>query len=185
MNARCHAARRCVVNVWFRHRQQGYPVLPQLGKRKARTPEQVGDDRRKERESYALRYPNRSAEKIEKDRERNRAKYQVRQAKLAEAERLKNVEGLDLKTGLQISLLAHRLVEGASLYDMRDGDIVYPKSQDPFAALRQLHKRFSPIVEAEQERISALADEQRTAEKVLLTERLRREEAKPNKQVRR
>ena len=111
--------------------------------------------------------------------------WEKRNAKLTERERLKNIEGLDLKTGLQISLLAHRLVEGASLYDMRKGDVIYPNSQNPFAALRQLQKRFAPIVKAEQARISALEGEHRTAEKALLSERLRREEAKPKKQVRR
>jgi hypothetical protein len=32
MNARRHAARRCVVKVWFRHGEQSYPILTQLGK---------------------------------------------------------------------------------------------------------------------------------------------------------
>jgi hypothetical protein len=104
--------------------------------------------------------------------------------KLRDAERLLNVEALDLKTGLRVSLLAHRFVEGASLYDMRNGDVVYPKSQDPFAALRQLRQRFSATIQDEQTRITALPGEQRQSEKLKLIARLKHEEAKPQKKAR-
>lgn len=114
----------------------------------------------------------------------NVLRWKSQRERLNGAKRLENIEGLDLKTGLRVSLLAHRFVEGAKLYDMREGDIVYPNSQDPFAALRQLKQRFSPTIEAEQTRIAALTGEQRRIEKAQLSARLSTEEAKPKKTTR-
>jgi hypothetical protein len=121
---------------------------------------------------------------LEQVREQNKQGGRRRQANVRLAGRLKNVEGLDLKTGLQVSLLAHRFLEGADLYGMRDGDVIYPGSQDPYSALRQLQSRFSSIVGIEQARIAALPVEQRQSEKLNLIARLRGEEAKPKKTVR-
>jgi hypothetical protein len=126
----------------------------------------------------------RRAKYFPKIQEANRKRYVREREKLAEAERLKNVEGLDLKTGLRVSLLAHRFVEGAKPYDMKDGDVIYPGSQDPSSALRQLQSRFSAIIQIEQTRIRALPLEQRQSEKLNLIQRLRAEEAKPKKTVR-
>jgi integrase/recombinase XerD len=60
-------------------------------RRERRTLEQRAQDNKKQRESWARRYANRSPEEIRRDRERNRATYcnratyRARQAKLAEA----------------------------------------------------------------------------------------------------
>lgn len=59
----------------------------------ARTPKQIEEDRRKAREAYARRYPNRSPEKVQKDGERSKAKYKAMRARIAEAD--------DLRAGIE------------------------------------------------------------------------------------
>jgi hypothetical protein len=139
----------------------------------ARTPEQIEEDNRKQRESYARRYPNRSPEKVEKDTERSRVKYRATQAKLAKADRLKNVEGLDLKTGLRVSLAAGLLAEGATPYLMRDE--VYPDAKDPLDSIKKLLSNRAAPIDAEKLRFAGLPEDQRRAEIEDLRVRLHRE----------
>ncbi len=112
-----------------------------------------------------------------KSRERVR-KFMARQR--AKAERLQNLEGIEFKTGLLISLTAHGWHRGAkSLYEMRDS--IYPDSTDALSAIKKLGQRFDHIIEDERRRIAKFPDEQMRAEEKDLKTRLNRELAKSKK----
>lgn len=128
--------------------------------RAARTPEEVELDAKKQAEQ----------------KQRRRA---AELAKLAERDRLKNVQGLDLKTGLRASLAAHRASRGKKPYQMASD--IYPDSSDPFNAIKQLFRRIHPVIKDEQQRVADLTDDQRETEVNDLEARLKRELAKPLK----
>jgi hypothetical protein len=102
-----------------------------------------------------------------------------RNRNLAELERLKNVEGLDLKTGLRVSLAAHRDLAHKSQYQMAPD--IYPDSSDPFNAIKQLFRRLRPVIEDEKQRVTKLTDDERQRDAEDLEARLKLELAKPPK----
>jgi hypothetical protein len=105
--------------------------------------------------------------------------WEKQQAKLAEAERLRNLEGLDLKTKLRVSLLAYRLLGDANLYAAME--YVYPDSGGPYNAVKQLERRFHAVIEDEKKRLAKLSDDQQRLEAEHLHARLLRETSKPKK----
>jgi hypothetical protein len=109
-----------------------------------------------------------------------RRKYAARdRAKLAEAVRLKNVEGLDLKTGLRASLAAHMTLIGKKPYQMASD--IHPDSSNPFDATKKLFRRQPVVIADEKQRIAKLASDERQREAINLGERLHHELAKPQK----
>ena len=98
-----------------------------------------------------------------------------------EALRLKNLEGLDIKTGLRLSLAAHRLAAGINPYQMAPD--VYPDSSDPGNAIKQLVRRFQVVPDEEKQRIMKLEESQRKSEAQEIRARLHVELAKPQKKT--
>ncbi len=84
--------------------------------------------------------------------------------------RLKNLEGLDLISGLRLSLASHFSLDGLTLYAMRDD--VYPDSVDSYAAIKRLFTNHKLRIEAEKGRITKLSDDQRQTEVQSLRSRL-------------
>jgi hypothetical protein len=104
-------------------------------------------------------------------KEKSKERWAERKRTLAEAERLKNVEGLDLKTGIRVSLAACLSLEGANPYVMRNE--IYPDAADSFDSVKKLFSsnRVSNI-EAEKRRMAKLPEDQRRAEGDHLRRRL-------------
>jgi hypothetical protein len=96
-----------------------------------------------------------------------------------EAKRLRNVEGLDLTTGLRASLTAHGQFDGTRPVEL--AIYLYPGSDDPFGAHKQLKRRQSVAIKDEIARVGKLSDDQRRAEKADLRARLDRELTAANK----
>jgi hypothetical protein len=91
-----------------------------------------------------------------------------RRQEQVEGQRLRNLEGLDLKTGLRVSLAAHLSLKGLKPYAMRRD--VYPDSLDPADAIKKFFKNHGLKIQAEKKRISALIrDEQRIKAEQLRT----------------
>jgi hypothetical protein len=125
---------------------------------------------------YKQRYAKEKREAANKRQAEFRAR---QQAKLAAAERLKNLEGFDLKTGLRVSLLSYRLLNDANLYAAME--YVYPDSGDRYNAIKQLDRRFHAVIDDEKERLAKLTDDHRRLEAEHLHARLLREISKPKK----
>ena len=75
----------------------------------------------------------------------------------AKMKRSENLIGMDLKTGFRVSLVAHRLLEGASLWAMKDD--IYPDSSDPFNAIKRLRANHKATIESERQRVAALPED--------------------------
>lgn len=96
--------------------------------------------------------------------------------RLAGSQRLRNLEGLDIKTGLRISLAAHRSLDGLNLWAMKND--IYPDSNTPGDSAKKLFANHRPKIEAEKNRISALPENERQREAGQLRLRLGAELAK-------
>jgi hypothetical protein len=102
---------------------------------------------------------------------KNPERYKERhKRKRAEYARLKNLEGLDLKTGLRVSLAACLSLEGEKRYAMRNE--IFPDSVDSRDAIKKLFKNHQPRIDSEKKRISALSENERQFEAKYLQTRL-------------
>ena len=97
----------------------------------------------------------------------------LQKSRMAAAKRLKNLEGLDLKTGLRISIASNLSLEGANLYAMRNE--VYPGAKDSFDSIKKLFANHAVKIEAEKKRLCRYSEDLRRAEGERLRNRLRRE----------
>ena len=79
-----------------------------------------------------------------------------------ETRRFRNLEGLDLRTGLRVSLAAHLALEGIKPYTMRKD--IYPDSVDSAGAIKKLFLNHESKLDAEKQRITALPEDQRRLE---------------------
>ncbi len=120
-------------------------------------------------------------------REQNKQGAERRQAKVRAVWRLKNIEGLDLKTGLRASLAAHwtLLLEDKSQYEQAQATCqrLYSDSADPLNATKQFLRRWPQVIEDEKQRVAKLDEDQRQMEVKDLEARLERELAKPLKKA--
>jgi hypothetical protein len=129
--------------------------------------------------AYTKLYRKAKPEKARAACKRHHAKYSSREnaktrqrymRRTTQALRLKNLEGVDLKTGLRISLVAHRFLQNVTPYAMRND--IYPDSADSHDAIKKIIKNHQARIEAEKQRISALSFDQRQDEAVELLTRL-------------
>lgn len=100
-----------------------------------------------------------------------RTQWAKRHVLIAEAARLKNLEGIDVTIGLRSSLAAHLLLGGGKPYAIAPD--IYPESTDPHNAMKTFMRRWQHIVDVEKRRICKLAENVRRAEVTVLTNRLR------------
>jgi hypothetical protein len=88
-----------------------------------------------------------------------------------ERQRRKNLEGLEIQTGLRISLIAHRLVEGLKPYTMKDE--IYPDAKDSHDSIKKALANHDVKIQDEKKRVAALPDEVGRTEAEDLSRRLR------------
>jgi hypothetical protein len=95
-------------------------------------------------------------------------------AKLDEAERVKNLEALDVnvKTGLRISLAACLSLQGAKPYVMRNE--IFPDGSKPLDNIKKLFSKYELTLEAEKNRLRKYSEDERRAQGERLRVRLRR-----------
>lgn len=131
--------------------------------------------------------PTVAAESRQKQSKHSKRLWADRKQKSADVERLQNVEGLDLKTGLRASLAAHwtLLLEGKSQYEQAQAicQRLYSDSTDPLNATKQFLRRWPQVIEDEKQRVAKLDGDQRQMEVKDLEPRLKRELAKPLKKA--
>jgi len=109
----------------------------------------------------------------EKVKLRNKRGSTSRHAKLAELKRLKNVERVDLLTGLRLSLAAYLSLEGVNPHAMRNE--IYPDAKDAADSIKKLLGNYRPVLEAEKKRLTARPEHSRRDEVADLRIRLYRE----------
>jgi hypothetical protein len=102
-----------------------------------------------------------------------------RTEKATKAQRLENVEGLRLTTGLCVTLIAH--AELAGMAPVQRARYVYSRSADAFNVAKALIRRFDSLIEIEKSRIIKLPDDLRKSEMESIKARLSRESEKPKK----
>jgi hypothetical protein len=104
-----------------------------------------------------------------------------RKERLRKAMRLENTQGLDLRTGCQVTLAAHEELNGKKRYQM--APTVCPGNADPFDGIKKLYRRLSAIISDEKRRIAQLTTAQRQLEIREIESRLRKELSKPPKKI--